>query len=114
MAAISSCNAASRAQSSMRRLSGWSAKKQMLSATDPANSWSSCMTTPIIERQRVAPMLASDSPSTSNSPSVGVNRLVRILSSVVLPHPDAPTIATVSPGSILKLTRSSTQGSVSL
>ena len=31
-----------------------------------------------------------------------------------LAAPDAPTIATVSPGSILKLTRSSTQGSVSL
>jgi hypothetical protein len=96
----------------MRSRSGLPEKKQMLSAMEPAKSWSSCITTPIRARHRARPMRDSGSPSTRISPRVGCSRPASSFSSVVLPQPEGPAIATDSPASIRKLTPSSTQDSL--
>jgi hypothetical protein len=108
---MSSCTAAARAQASIRSRSGSAAKKPMLSAIEPANRLSSCITTPIIARQASAPSRSSGSPLTRIVPSVGCNSPASSFRSVVLPQPDGPAIASHSPGATRKLTSSSTQGS---
>src|ERR1700744_6073926 len=65
------------------------------------------------ERLRTRPRSASESlesrrPSTSTSPEVNVSRPPMICSSVLLPEPDAPTMAKVSPRRSSKLTSLST------
>src|SRR5271167_4640024 len=47
-------------------------------------------------------------PATATVPEVGASRPPRICSSVVLPEPEAPTIATRSPAAIERFTPSST------
>src|SRR5690348_11819970 len=65
------------------------------------------------ERLRTRPRSASDSfertrPSTSTSPRVKVSSPPMMCSKVLLPEPEAPTIANVSPRFRLKLTLVST------
>ena len=43
-------------------------------------------------------------PSKSTLPLVGLSRAARMFSSVVLPEPDSPMMATYSPGSTAKFT----------
>jgi hypothetical protein len=74
-----------------------------LSAIEPANSGSSCITVPTIARQGAAPIASSARPPTSTSPCTGFRIPSISLISVVLPHPDGPTMATDSPGSMLRL-----------
>src|SRR5690349_67261 len=66
-----------------------------------------------IDRLRTRPRSASESlertrPSTSTSPRVSVSSPPMMCSSVLLPDPEAPTIASVSPRLRLKLTSVST------
>ena len=91
--------------------SGAGAKKAMLSAIDPAKSLSSCITTPIISRQRVGPEPSSGSPLTRISPRVGASRPARSLSERRLAAARGPAMATHSPASMRKLTSAEHQGS---
>jgi hypothetical protein len=113
MASISSCTDATLAHSSIQARSGCASKKLTLSMMEPAKSWSSCITVPIMSRQVRSPRWASGTPPTRTSPSCG-SWMPRIsFSSVVLPQPDGPAMATDSPGSIARLTPLQHRGSAS-
>ena len=88
-------------------------KKTMLSVIEPANSWSSCITVPIMARQAGRPSRARLRPPTLISPACGAWMPSISLSRVVLPQPEGPTMATASPGSIARSSPSSTSGSPS-
>ena len=113
MASISSCTAATVAHCVIQSGSGLASKKQMLSAIEPENSGSSCITTPTMSRQARSPTCCSGTPPTSTSPLLGAWMPSISFSSVVLPQPDGPTMATDSPGSMRRLTPRSTSGSPS-
>ena len=85
----------------------------MLSATLPANNWSSCITAPAMARTVRGPTLRRSCAPIRIVPSVGTSSPSNSLTRVVLPQPDAPTMATDSPGSIVKLQSLSTHGSPS-
>ena len=92
---------------------GAGSKKQTLSAIEPANSWSSCITVPTAcdSARGPAAAMARRRPGSrrrwaSSRPSIS-------FTSVVLPHPEGPTMATDSPGSMRDRALSSTNGSVS-
>src|SRR5262245_9223776 len=76
------------------------------SAVSDGSSWNDWNTKPT-ERERSAARSSSSSakrsvPSSSTLPPVGVSRPARMASSVDLPEPEAPTIATASPAVTLK------------
>ena len=113
MASISSCTEATRAQCATQSMSGCRSKKLMLSEIEPENSGSSCITTPTMSRQARRPSCDSGTPPISISPDCGAWMPRISFSSVVLPQPEGPTMATDSPGSMRRFTPHSTSGSAS-
>lgn len=83
------------------------AKRRRSSATVPSKTWTSWLTRTIRRRRTSAGSSASGTPSSRTRPESGVRTPARILASVVLPAPLAPTTATVSPGSTVRETASS-------
>ena len=75
----------------------------MLSAMDPLNSSSSCITVPIRLRNCAGPEPRQCTPPMRISPSAAGSKPRITLSRVVLPHPEGPTMATDSPSATVKL-----------
>jgi hypothetical protein len=88
-------------------------KKLMLSAIDPANSTSSCITVPTIRRKLSIPRSLVLVPPISTSPSVAERIPSITLISVVFPQPDGPAIAIDSLAAIFRLIPSNIKGSCS-
>ncbi len=104
--------AATRAHCSAHAVSASASKKVMLSTIEPAKSWSSCITVPIMSRQARKPdLLQVDAADPDLARPAARGCRACSFSSVVLPQPDGPTIATDSPGSMRRLSRRSTGSS---
>ena len=71
---------------------------------------SSCMTTPITRARSAEAIVLTSRPLTRTSPRLGSSRPIIRCSSVVLPLPDGPVIATDSPGSTVRLAPLSSHG----
>jgi serine/threonine-protein kinase len=80
-------------------------------ARDPNHRFQSA--TEALEAWRALKAPSSSSQSAPNSPAVGRSSPSSSLSSVVLPPPEGPVIATNSPGTTVRSTPQSTSGSVS-
>ncbi len=76
------------------------------SAVKSGRSWWNWKTKPIVLLRNAASWAperpASDRPPTSTAPASGRSSAPSRCSSVDLPDPDGPTIATISPGSTLR------------